>query len=171
MSQYSWPCHSIFYSQSLLMYQLMYGLSSSTYYVVLADQCHEMRSAAPVQCPKFTKAHNDCVVDRAVAFDICADTPGCKYVLTTINAEWNSEFSDAAMLGKDPLKNNSEWKSCEIPATPCKSLILFCCFHLLCLYYKVCAVLITIFHYPHLSHRLQRTTKRRSNRPQTLKSW
>ena len=151
MSQYSWPCHSIFYSQSLLMYQLMYGLSSSTYYVVLADQCHEMRSAAPVQCPKFTKAHNDCVVDRAVAFDICADTPGCKYVLTTINAEWNSEFSDAAMLGKDPLKNNSEWKSCELPATTRKCLNLFV---LITIYIKCIAY---IHYYPRLSHHDEKT--------------
>ena len=92
-------------------------LNLTDFLIVFVDHCHEMRFAAPVQCPKFTKTHGHCVVDRDTAFAICAETPDCKYVLTTINAEWNMKFSDAAMLGKEPLNSNSEWKSCELPAT------------------------------------------------------
>ena len=116
---YSWRYQSNFTHNRYwcVTYQLMYDFSWLIMFVVFADQCHEMSSAAPVQCPKITKARDDCVVDRATAFDICAETPGCKYVLTTINAEWNSKFPDAAMLGKHPLKNNSEWKSCELSTT------------------------------------------------------
>ena len=58
-----------------------------------------------------------CVVDRDAAFDICAETRGCKYVLTTTNVEWNAGFPHAAMLGKDPLTYNSQWTSCEFPTT------------------------------------------------------
>ena len=73
--------------------------------------------ATPIKCPKFTKQHGQCVIDRAIAFDICAETPGCKYVLTTSNADWNIKFPTAAMLGKDPLNYSPDWKTCEISAT------------------------------------------------------
>ena len=90
---------------------------------VVSDHCHETRLATTVQCPKFTKVPGHCVVERVIAYDICAETPGCKYVLTTRNAGWHLKFPNAAMLGKDPLSDNSEWKSCELPATTRKCSI------------------------------------------------
>ena len=123
---------------------LTYDLTWLILLIVFADHCHEMRFAAPVQCPKFTKAHGHCVVDRDAAFAICAKTPDCKYVLTTINAEWNMKFSDAAMLGKEPLNSNSEWKSCELPATTRKSFHSFFV-SMACSYSSVSPRLITIY--------------------------
>ena len=75
-----------------------------------------MQLATALQCPKFTKEHGVCIVDQASAFAICAETPGCEYVLTTSNVAWNMRYPDAAMLGKGPLRYDSEWKSCELPA-------------------------------------------------------
>ena len=124
-----------FSPQLLMTYYLAHDLIWLILLVIFVDHCHETRSAAPVHCPKFTKAHGHCIVDRAVAFDICAVTPGCKYVLTTINAEWNKKFSDAVMLGKDPLDSNSEWKSCELPTATCKclnSLLVHILYYLYC---------------------------------------
>ena len=81
-----------------------------------AETCHETKFATAVTCPKDTQTPGYCVVTRSAAFDICAEIPGCKYVLTTSNADWNTHYPDAAMLGKDPLSYKSEWKSCELPA-------------------------------------------------------
>ena len=58
-----------------------------------------------------------CVVNRATAFSICAETPGCKYVLTTTDVDWNLTFQNAAMLGKDPLAYDPQWTSCELTKT------------------------------------------------------
>ena len=85
--------------------------------VAFAEPCRETKLGDAVRCPEMTKVPGLCVVERAMAFDICAETPGCKYVATTSNAKWNIKFSNAAMLGKDPLSHNPEWKSCELPAT------------------------------------------------------
>ena len=84
---------------------------------VFADTCHKTKLAESILCPKFTKIAGHCIVDKDTAFGICAKTPGCKYVLTTSNGAWNMAFQNAAMLGKDPLSYNSQWTSCELPAT------------------------------------------------------
>ena len=76
-----------------------------------------MKFADAVKCPAFTKIKGYCIVDRASSFGICAETPGCKYVLTTTDAEWNAVFPNASMLGRDPLTYNSQWTSCEFPTT------------------------------------------------------
>ena len=83
----------------------------------LTDTCHKTKLADSILCPKFTKIAGHCIVDKGTAFDICSKTPGCKYVLTTSNGAWNMAFQNAAMLGKDPLSYNSQWTSCELPAT------------------------------------------------------
>ena len=85
--------------------------------VVFADTCHKMKFADAVKCPAFTKMQGYCIVDRASSFGICAETPGCKYVLTTTDTEWNAVFPNVSMLGKDPLTYNSQWTSCEFPTT------------------------------------------------------
>ena len=127
MSSYQYsPCHFYFHPQLQLTCYLTYDSTWLVLLMVFVEHCHEMRFAAQVQCPKFTKVHGHCVVDRDAAFAICAETPDCKYVLTTTNVEWNMKFSDAAMLGKEPLNSNSEWKSCELPATTRKFFIHFC---------------------------------------------
>ena len=90
-----------------------------------AETCHETKFATAVTCPKDTQTPGYCVVTRSAAFDICAEIPGCKYVLTTSNADWNTHYPDAAMLGKDPLSYKSEWKSCELPAKTRKFKINF----------------------------------------------
>ena len=98
-------------------YYLTYGLAWLIWIVVFPETCHETKLGDAIKCHNMTKTFSYCVVDRTTAFDICAKTPGCKYVLTTNDAEWNMQFPKAAMLGKDPLSYNSEWKSCELPTT------------------------------------------------------
>ena len=76
-----------------------------------------MKFADAVKCPAFTKIQGYCIVERASSFGICTATPGCKYVLTTTDAEWNAVFPNAVLLGKDPLTYHSQWTSCELPTT------------------------------------------------------
>ena len=86
--------------------------------------CHKDKSGVgQVLCPKYTLAPGSgyCVVNGTQAFALCANTSGCKYVMTTTDVSFNKSCPNCAWLGKDPLAYAENTTTCELPESARKN--------------------------------------------------
>ena len=79
--------------------------------------CHKDKLGTGLLCPKYTLAPGSghCVVNVTQAFALCANTDGCKYVMTTTNVSFNKACPNCVVLGKNPLVYGKGYTSCELP--------------------------------------------------------